>query len=269
MGDWYKSGYKGAQEVIDQNALGSPARFFMKDGQAIDVVPANSEPSVCVNEHEFRVQRAGRNFPDREYVTCLHGVHDTTPCCEELGRGKRYFAGYFTVVNCTGWTSKAGKKGGQYEIQLMAAKSQSIEYLGKKNASKGGLANKLWTASRAGQKTATIGGEWELQREVDVSKLVGIITYNGKKLVDLYDKAEADPIFMVALKRVFTLPEGADGKIDRTKLPEFNYLSILEPKTPAQVKSLVHGAIADEGFGDDAAGAGPKGGSQANEPAPF
>jgi hypothetical protein len=99
--------------------------------------------------------------------------------------------------------------------------------------------------------------------------MFAVANYRGKKLSELWDKAEQAADAMAYVQRTFQVEmEGA--KLVR-RVPAFNYMELLKPRGNAWAKDLLAGisreeALPRDGDGD---GAGDDSGSGAEEAVPF
>jgi hypothetical protein len=103
----------------------------------------------------------------------------------------------------------------------------------------------LYKASRVDQKSPSCGDEFEFQREVDMGKLFQAAIYKGKKLTEMWAKAQEDADGIEKLKKLFQIKLGPDGKL-LPQLPTFNYFKVLEPKPAEEVKEMLGGYHPDD-----------------------
>jgi hypothetical protein len=238
MGDWYSSGFDGAQQEKKRiEASKSPRRLWLPVGVKKEVVLVDDEP-IGIHEHNPKIN--GRfNNP----ITCIQGTSEDLVCCQKLGPNTRYYVGYFTGVDCSEWTDKQGVVR-RYEMYLIPAKMQSLDtFQRKKNENNGSIAGGFFKVHRDAGKTPSIGNEWELQRIVDdagMAKLFELTCYLGEKLTKLWDRAENDAEVMERLTRTFKITP-VSGKLPR-EIPSFNYLEVLKPMTPKELR-LFLGAV--------------------------
>lgn len=259
-GSWYSIGYEGIGREEQRLAqLGGPPRLWMPAGSTREVVFIDNEP-VTIYEHNWKANGSWKNW-----ATCLRGIEDECPGCQELGDNNRYYIGIYTVVDISEWTDKRGNKH-QFEINMLPAKLKSLKKFRRKSAERieaggTGVAGCLYRLARDGKEDPTIGGEAEFVREVDMAKLFPLVLYKGKKLVELFDKAEASEDSMKILKRLFQVQMADDDKLLRQLVP-INYFEQLTPLSVKDFKEVLRGASTDNDSGTG-------GGAKADEATPF
>ena len=214
----------------------------------------------AIYEHNFKANGNWLNW-----LTCLRGIEDSCPACEELGENNRYYVGYYSVVDTSKWTDKRGNEH-QFEMQLLPAKLGSLKKFRRKkqdriDAGGTGLAGCLFRCTRDTDKEPSIGGEFEFIREVDMEKLFDLALYKGKKISELFDKAEANPDALKVLQKIFKVDLTDDGKPVR-KIGPFNYVEVLHPLSMKDQKAALSGAST----GDSGSSSG---GASADESVPF
>lgn len=184
---WYDTGFGGMKHEEDRlAALSGPQRFWIPSGGNKLFVFLDDEP-CCIYEHNPKINGSWKNW-----ITCLNGVSDDIPCCEILGDKTKYYVGYFTVIDCSDYTDKKGNKY-QYELKLLPAKIKTLKKFRRKKEERGSLVNTLFKATREDDKSPSCGDEFEFQREADLAKLLPLVIYKGKKLVELIAKANETP----------------------------------------------------------------------------
>lgn len=250
---WYTKGYDGlAKEEARQASSQTPNRFWVPLGEKREFVFIDAEPA-CIYEHNPKMNGSWRNW-----MTCLKDIEDPCPACEIFGEKTRYYVGFQTVVDTTAWKDKKGNTH-QFEVSLFAAKFGSLKKLRRKkdDAATDGreMVGALYRAARDGDKEPSIGGEFEYIRPADVTRLFDLAVYRGKKLSELYDKAEQNAQAMESLKNTFQVEFDAEGKLLRKIVP-FNYMQLLHPKPRKELLAMLKGSKMDS----DEQGGGTDGG---------
>lgn len=260
MGGWYQTGYEGIGREEQRLAqMGGPPRLWMPAGSTREIVFVDNEP-VTIYEHNWKANGSWKNW-----ATCLRGIEDECPGCSELGETNRYYVGIYTVIDISEWTDRRGNKH-QFEINLLPAKLKSLKKFRRKAAERieaggTGVAGCLYRLARDGKEDPSIGGEAEFVREVDMDKLFPLALYKGKKLSELYDKAETSEDSLKIAKKLFQLEMDGD-KVVR-KLVPLNYFDQLHPLAVKDFKEMLRGASTD----NDSGGSG--GGAKADDKTPF
>jgi hypothetical protein len=216
-----------------------------------EIVFVDSEPAA-IYEHNPKINGTFRNW-----VTCIRDVDDRgCPACEKLGDRDRYLVGYFTVVDLSKWVDKKGVTH-QFETCFLPVKFGGLKKLrrkaddAKEAGRTSGLAGQLYRISRDTDKDASSGGEFEWVRPVDMAKLFDVAVFQGRKLSDLYNRADESPTATAALKKKFQLEldPNTDGRIVR-KLVPFNYMEILQPISYRDLKARIAGASSKDAQGN-------------------
>ena len=227
---WYNTdGYSAAKQEEQRVALGgAPKRYWIKNETSGDFIFVNDTP-LTIHEHAPRVIGSFNNE-----VTCLQNIEEDVACCDLLGVKSRYLAGFYTVVDCSKYVDKKGVNH-QYEVKLFPAKQRTLKKLKSKMDQKGSLAGSMYRASRYDPKSPSVGEDFDFQKVVKLSDVFPYANYNGKKLVDMWAKAESDPEAMANLKLLFKVKVLENGKLEAS-VPEFNYVEILKPLTPKEIR---------------------------------
>jgi len=251
--NWYTKGYDGmAKEEARQQSSQSPNRFWVPVGEKREFVFIDDEPA-CLYEHNPKMNGSWKNW-----MTCLKDIEDPCPACEIFGEKTRYYVGFQTVVDITKWVDKKGNAH-QFEVSLFAGKFGTLKKLRRKKddcvTDGRSMAGGLYRSARDGDKEPSVGGEFEFIRAADTAKLFDLAVYRGKKLSELFDKAEQNAQSMEALKNTFQVEFDAENKLIRKIVP-FNYMQILHPKPRKELAAILKGAKT----GDDEQGGKTDGG---------
>jgi hypothetical protein len=255
---WYSSGYDGVNKEEQRLAtLSGPRRFWMAAGSSRSVVLVDDEP-FCIHEHNAKLNGRWDN-----QHTCMKNIEDPCESCARLGEKSRYYIGYKTMVDCTKFTDKKGNSY-QYEVKLVGGKLGSLKKWKRKKLDRGSLIMTVWKVHREDDKKASIGDEWEFDKAVENEEaLFNLANYKGKKLSELWDKAEQNEDAMKVLGITFKLefdPE-SDGKKLIRRVPAFNYLEQLKPRGNEAIKEMLGDVTKEEATGQDASSDNNSGGS--------
>lgn len=252
--NWYDTGYDGVKKEEDRmNAFSPPRRFWVKVGEPKEFVFVSDEP-FAIYEHNPKINGGFKNW-----ITCVKGMYDTAPCCDEIGEQSRYYVGIYTVVDCSKFVSKNNTY--QYELKFLPAKVKSMKKFKRKredlqSSGEGGLVGKMYRAIREDSKSPNIGDEFEFVKNADMEKLFQIANFAGKKLPELYAQASGNaPLAATALERLQkTFDIQMEGGAIKNVIPQFNYLNLLKPKSPAELTYMLKGKVEKD---DDSNGAPP------------
>ena len=233
---WYETGYEGADREAERKALGYPPdRWWLKAGDSKELVYADDDPS-CIKVHSFR------DTNDRWFhETCIAKISEAgCPACGAKGVGRADYTGHYTIIDITGYTAKDGTEH-KYRLMLLPAKTKFLGKLKKKKETKGSLLGQLWTLTRADSNAPNTGDDLDHVREINVEGLFPLITYKGKNLKDMIERANAGGAegdkTRKYLSHHFRLPEG-DEPIP-LRLPVFNYPALMAPKEPSKIRELI------------------------------
>lgn len=244
---WYNQGFDGmAREEARQQASQTPNRFWVPVGERREVVFVDDDP-MSIYEHNPKLNGSWRNW-----MTCLKDIEDPCPACDIFQEKSRYYVGYLTCVDVTKWVDKKGNAH-QFELSFFAAKLGSMKKLKRKiedaKEAERSFAGSLYRSSRDTDKEPSSGSELEYIRPADMGKLFDMVMYRGKKLSEMFDKAEQNPQTLEGLKKLFQLKFDANGKIIR-EIPAFNYMQCLHPKPRKELAAMLKGAKPDDGDDD-------------------
>jgi hypothetical protein len=210
----------------------------MPPGQRRELVFIDEEPTT-IYEHNWKAGNSWKNW-----TTCLRGIEDSCPCCEVLGETNRYYVGYYTAVDTSKWTDRRGNEH-QFELILIGAKIGTLKKLRRKRQDRlddgatTALAGHLWRFTRDSDKDPAVGGDYEYVREVDLEKLFTLALYKGKKISEMFDKAEANSDSMKVLEKLFKIEKEGDTLV--RKLVPINYYQQLHPLSVGDMRAAMNG----------------------------
>lgn len=242
-GSWFQKGYDGVKPEEERVAsLYGPSRFWMPAEAKSLLVFVDDQPA-CIREHNPKMNGSWKNW-----VTCIREVYPDDPaCCEKLGGDyQAYYVGYYTVIDCNKWTDKKGNTY-QFEMKLYPAKIKTLKLLEQKSLEDwgGSLSGKALKVRRTDSKSASVGNDFTLDRDADMDKLWKLANYKGKKISELFEKATQNEDERNKLLKTFDFARGEKGEL-LPQLPAFNYMNLLEPKRPAEMRAhLSAGRIQD------------------------
>jgi len=241
---WYNTGYDGVNtEEQRLQSLSGPRRLWMPAGATKSLVLVDDE-AFCIHEHNAKLNDRWDNNH-----TCMKNIEDPCESCTRLGDKSRFYIGYLTSIDCSAFVDKKGNKY-QYEVKLVGGKLGSLKKWRRKKEDRGSLVGTMWKVTRETDKAPSIGDEWEFHKTVeDEAALFSLANYKGKKLSELWAKAEENEASMTFLAQTFQLefdPE-SDGKKLVRRVPPFNYMEVFKPRGNA--------------FYNDSGGSGGSGGS--------
>lgn len=262
---WYSTGFNNAaQDKKSDVTTYGPDRIWIPAGKSRELIFVD-DSAFTFDEHNCFLNGSWKNW-----MTCAAPITEEgePECCRILGNKEgRYRVTTFTVIDCDKWTDKKGNVR-QYEVKVLPAKFNTTQKLQRKadELAKDGktLKGRLYRVTRETAKSPAVGDEYEFVREVDMAKLFSVATYKGKKLSELWDKADEDATTFAKLARVFSVAKGEDGKVVRKVVP-FRYDTVFAPKMNSELKESLAGYKRKDG--EDAGNSG--GGSSADEEVPF
>lgn len=268
--NWFETGYGGADREQEKRDIGGkPNRWWMAPGTQKQLVFVDDTP-VCFDEHQWRTPDS--KFPS--FAACTAKISQE-PCvgCTSKGVQKADYSGHLTIVDITGYKNKKGEEV-KYQLVEMAPKLKAMNKLKFKKASKGTMMGQLYTVTRTDENAPSTGDDFDFIRDSDMSKLIGVVTYRGKNLQEMIEKANGTNEDAKKMRKYlahhFQIP--AEGEI-AMEIPAFNYQSLHAPMDPADFRRAVAGAV---GFGDrnnsgSGGGGGKTGGGsgEADDSVPF
>lgn len=231
---WYETGYDGAEREAEKKALGYPPdRWWLRGGETKECVFVDDSP-FCLQEHSWR-DSDGR----WHHETCIAKISDTgcPPCQGAPGRPN--YTGHYTIIDISGYVSKDGTEH-KYRLMLLPAKTKVLNKFKRKKENRGTLIGQLWNLTRADSNAPNTGDDLDHVREINLEGLYPLVTYKGKNLKEMIDKANGEgPDAAVARRYLvhhFQVPD--EGPIPE-RIPIFNYHVLMEPKEPDVLKQLV------------------------------
>lgn len=222
---WYETGYEGAEEEAEKRSMGYPPdRFWLPAGAAKEMAFVGDDP-FCVREHQWRDSN-GR----WHNATCLVKIDDKgCPGCGTNGVSRSDYIGHYTIVDITGYTTKNGQEN-KHRLVLLPAKTKVLNKLRMKKEAKGSLLGQMWNLSRADGNAPNTGDDFEHIREIKMDGLYTVVSYKGKSLKDMVDKANGSGSEAEKTRKYlahhFQVPD--EGPIPES-IPQFNYPVHFEP----------------------------------------
>jgi hypothetical protein len=257
--EWMKRGYEAAHKEQDRiEQMYGPNRFWMPTNSSKEFVFLDDEP-VGLHEHNPKLNGKWDNW-----FTCLQGMSGEGPvCCEILGQDyRRYYVGYFSVVDLSKYTDKKGNTY-QYEVKLLPAKLGTVKKFERKKKDKGTLVGTIYKASRDSDKDPSVGGEFEYVRDADLTKLFDAANYKGKKLSELWSKAESSPDELKKLQRIFSIQPEKGTQLPKRIVP-FNYYELLKPRAASEIRTMFAGVRFDRKDSEAGDASEPSGGGSSS-----
>lgn len=267
---WAQTGFDAMDEAEAESSKGyGPRDFWVPSGKTKRIVFLDDTGFMF---WEHGLYGLTKQVSDREICLVKNKIADSCPLCDagDHPSGKELrlypsFVGIFTVIDCgdvlrnpttkkvslEGFKSKKGKVY-QFDKKVLRAKKGSNEKPGmlpfirrKKEQRGGSLLGTVWDTFRAGDKTDSIGNEWEYVTKIDVSTpealREGLMGLEGSPLT-----SSGDPLIA-----------------ELNNLP-LEYEKLFVPKTPAQLQRYF--SKMGGGTGD---GTGDLGGQGPEEDVPF
>lgn len=261
---WFEEGYSGVDRETEKRDLGGqPKRWWMRPGDTKQIVFLDDNP-VCFEEHQWKV--ADSKFPN--FATCLNKIsQEPCPACApKSGVQKADYTGHLTAVDIDGYKTK--DKEVKFELVEFGPKLRAMQKLKNKKNTKGSLIGQLYTVTRTDENSASTGDDFEHIRAANLEALYPVVTYRGKNLSEMIEKAnKGDEKMRKFLAHHFQLPES--GAI-LEQIPVFNYNSLHAPMDPADFRKAITGAVSYTGSKFGAGGGGATGsGAASSEDVPF
>ncbi len=200
-----------------------------------------------ISEHQYFADGSWKNW-----LTCARGVYDDPMCCAKLGVKKRSFVGYLTAVDCSEWQDNQGNKH-QYELLFFRGTGKALKILESRKEDHGSLVGAVMSVQRLEDKSPGCGDDFTFKRMADLSRLIEVVSFRGKKLKDIIAGANRDPAEAERYRNRFQAEPDSEGKFPMEIRP-FNYMELLKPKSPKEMKELIGSYVAPKGDSDGGAG---------------
>jgi hypothetical protein len=131
-------------------------RFWLpspdKGGQDGKQVIFLDDDFTCIWEHQLKINDSWDNF-----FTCRQGVDPDDPRCPLCESGvKKYYVGFLTCLDATGWTTRKGEKV-LYQRQLFPMKTETLKKVMLLKDTKTSLVGAKYHVRRVGDRAATSG----------------------------------------------------------------------------------------------------------------
>jgi hypothetical protein len=232
---WYETGYEGAEKEQEKKALGYPPdRWWLSAGSTKEMVFVEDNP-FCLREHSWR------DNDDRwHHETCIAKISDEgCAACGAKGVGRADYTGKYTIVDITGYTKSDGTEF-KHRLVELPAKTKVLNKFRSKKEQRGSLLGQLWTLTRADSNTPNTGDDLDHVREVDMDGLFSVVTYKGKELAKMIEKANGTGSDAERTRKYlahhFNIPD--EGPIPM-RIPTFNWASLCSPKENKVLRQMV------------------------------
>lgn len=257
---WYETGYDGAEEEAAKKAMGYPPdRLWQPSGSSKEIAFINDNP-FCIREHQWR--DSNDNW---HHGTCIAKIDDRgCPGCAQNGVSRPDYVGHYTVVDISGYQKRDGEWV-KHRLILLPAKTKVLNKFRMKKENRGSLLGQMWNLARSDSNSPNTGDDLDHIREIDLNGLYTVVTYKGKSLKDMIDKAngsgqEAEKT-RAYLAHHFQIPE--EGPIPE-KIPQFNFPTLMAPMDFGTFKSRCSDAVPFKGKGSSSSSS-----SAADDDVPF
>ena len=171
------------QPMEDSSNYSGPKvfRFWMPSGSSKGVIfltagtGADGPPGVF--EHNIPLGSGKGRW--QNWFSCLEPLGMPCPLCQysemREGVGRRYKGMFFTVIDCSQYTDRQGRKQKNTK-KLLCAKRDTVEMLGRKASSREDAGESLRGAMykihrNAGDNSRSVGDDFEFLKMVDLSTL--------------------------------------------------------------------------------------------------
>jgi len=182
MSNWYSGGFKEHEKVVAERslrkeggALNMPQvmrRFRVKQAEERRIIflddftnQIHGTPIVpfCINEHQ--INKNG-DFKDSQHVTCIKG---SAPCFLCENSFKRRYVGVLSLLDITPFKdSKTGELRVVPRVCLWAGVADAVLTIRHKKDKRGGnLAGCIFSVTRHGEKSPTVGSDYEFEEKID------------------------------------------------------------------------------------------------------
>lgn len=235
---WYETGYEGAEEEAEKRSMGYPPdRLWQPAGNSKELVFIGDDP-FCIKEHQWC--DSNKNW---HHATCLAKIEDSCPACSQNGVSRPDYVGHYTIVDITGYTTKDGTEN-KNRLILLPAKTKVLNKFRMKKENKGSLLGQLWSLTRSDSNSPNTGDDLDNIREVNMDGLYTVVTYKGKLLKDIIDKANGNGQEAERTRKFmahhFQIP--AEGPIPEA-IPQFNFPTLMAPLSIADMKTKCADAV--------------------------
>jgi len=151
-------------------------------------------------------------------------------------------------VDCSGYEDKKGVWH-KFRLTMFTPKTKVMNKLKNKKESRGSLTNHLVNITRTDENSPNTGDDFDFLRETNPEEMFKQVTYKGKKIEELIEKANGDGAESVKTRKYlnhhFKIP--GEGPIPM-EVPIFNYPNLLQPLSYAKMKAAISRA---QGFDSD------------------
>jgi len=221
---WFDTGFGDHMDKAEkEQRIKKPKRFWLRPGDEKEIIFLDDEP-VCIWEHSLKI---GGSWIGNEF-TCRKGVGENPRCPLCQSNANRYYIGFLTILDHTGWKDKDGKWHRNVR-QLLAMRLDTLKKLQVYKEKKKSLVG--WKA-----EVSRIAG-----KKGDDGKIKA--TKNSAACGDVFDFVEKVDVFE---DKEFFFETMVDGR-KKKKAPEpYDYQEILKPLSISEMMALT-----SDGYGDD------------------
>ena len=179
-GNWYSGGFNAVKE--EQAASSKRFEFGNNEMSRFRVKVGTESKVIFLDDFSWQVSLDGNqisfipfgrwehkaelneDWKNTIYATCTKGV---SPCkfCE--AGFKRYYVGSMTVLDCTEYVDKSGKKVTMPRKRIMPAAPKAMSIIEAKKNKKGNLLGWQYSVTRHENKDPRVGSDFEAELHVE------------------------------------------------------------------------------------------------------
>lgn len=146
-----------------------PRRFWLSKGESAQIILLDDTPA-CVWEYDVKVDgRFGNFFTCPKKETGKHSILDSY---KDQVQFNRHYIGFLTIIDCTEYTDKNGKKRFNTK-KVLPITSQALDRFKQYKKNRGTLVGAKFIVSRSNaEKAERIGDTWDFIEKVDLSTIL-------------------------------------------------------------------------------------------------
>lgn len=205
---------RAEQEAADaarEKNRGKPWRFHMKPNTEANVVfITDGDDFKMVKEHNVQLNGKWGNF-----FTCPSTVGKSCPLCD--GGDRSYDVGFFLVLDRREFTIQKGKRRGEKvsdQIRIFAAKTRTLDQLGKLYSKYGTLSGIEFDVSRSDDRSANVGDQFLPENEREPYDMETIAAFAGRDVEELEEFDWEEYLEILPKSKLVSVAKGLANALD-------------------------------------------------------
>jgi len=176
---WFEQSYEGLDREEEKTRVRKEQKAKLESGLRRLWLPPKknleatfvSDPPFCFWEHQLKIDGNWRNW-----CTCVRGLEGYAYCpicklSDKIKKFWRYYAGAYKIIDHNEWTDRSDVTHKDTPLLMIARKDSLAVFRNHANI-RSGLVGCKYNVFRAGEKSASIGDDWNFLDKTPIEDLI-------------------------------------------------------------------------------------------------